>query len=165
MTICGDANDHSTNAHRQLIDLAAVSSKRVYGIPASSLIFKKPELFQAVGPSEDLAADLFCGTVKAMHVRLHGVDLDSSGRLTPVVVIAVRGTASVRDWSVNFNHSNNNYTQAGSFLVSMSQLVSGILSERIFRVKLRNRALTRFILDIWNLPSNLFPHLKKPSCV
>jgi hypothetical protein len=131
-----DTNDHSPAAHRKLIDLAAVSSKLVYGISPSSLMFKKPERFEAVGPGENLAANIFFGTVKAMHVRLLGVDLDNSGRLTPVVIVAIRGTASIRDWSVNFNHSSNNYTQAGDFLVIMSHFVFGVLADGLFRVKL-----------------------------
>jgi hypothetical protein len=152
-----DTNDHSSDAHRKLIELAAVSSKRVYGIPASSLMFKKPERFQAVGPDENLAANLFFGTVKAMQVRLYGADLDNSGSLTPVVVVAICGTASVRDWSVNFNHSSNNHTQAGDFLVIMSHIVFGVLADVLSRVKLQEIVPTRSILAIWSLLENLFP--------
>lgn len=128
----GDTNDHSSAAHRILIDLAAVSSKRVYGVSTSSLMLEEPERFQAVGPGEDLAANLFFGTVKAMHVRLLGADLDNSGMLTPVVVVAIRGTVSVRDWSVNFNHSSNNHTQASDFLVIMSHFVFFALTDARF---------------------------------
>jgi hypothetical protein len=150
----GDTNDHSSAAHRKLIDLAAVSSKRVYGISDSSLMFKKHERFQAVGPGENLAANLFFGTMKAMHVRLPGADLNNSGRLTPVVVVEIRGTASVRDWSVNFNHSSNSHTQASDFLVSMSHFVFGVLADGLFRVKLQKIVPTRSILAIWSLLYN-----------
>lgn len=118
-------NDHSPAAHRKLIEIAAVSSKSVYGISTLSLRLKKLEQFQTVGPRENLPADIFFGTVKAMHVQLLGVDLENSGRLTPVVVVAIRGTASLRDWSVNFNHSSNNQAQAGDFLVDNLILYGG----------------------------------------
>jgi len=160
----GDTNDCSPAAHRKLIDLAAVSSKCVYGISASSMMLKKPERFQAVGPGENLAANIFFGTVKAMHVRLFGVDLDNSDRLTPIIVVAIRGTASLRDWSVNLNHNNNNHTQAGDFLVIMSHFVLRALADGLFRVRLQKRVPTRSMLAIWSLPYNLSLHSKKPSC-
>ncbi|KAF1962259.1 alpha/beta-hydrolase [Byssothecium circinans] len=139
-------------AHRKLIDLAAVSSKLVYGISTTSLMLKEPERFQAVGPGENLAANLFFGTVKAMHVRLFGADLDNNGSLTPVVVVAIRGTASVRDWSVNFNHSSNNHTQAGDFLgetpeKSTYKVHSGYLESAIQSVSALEEAILRLLLD------------------
>jgi hypothetical protein len=126
-------------------------------------MLKKPERFQAVGPGENLAANLFFGTVKAMHVRLLGANLDNSGRLTPIVVVAIRGTASVRDWFVNFNHRSNNYTQAGDFLVIMFHVVFSAMADRLYRVKLQKMVPTRSMLAIWSLPYNLFLRSKKPS--
>ncbi|KAL2063124.1 hypothetical protein VTL71DRAFT_6196 [Oculimacula yallundae] len=139
-------------SHRKLIDLAAVSSKRVYVNPGAPLVFLKPERFQAIGLEENLSPDLFFGTVKAMHVRLFGVDLENNGRLTPVIVVSIRGTASVRDWSVNFNHSSNNHIQAGDFLGETPErgayrVHSGYLESARQSISALEEAILRQVLD------------------
>ncbi|KAH0558667.1 hypothetical protein GP486_004680 [Trichoglossum hirsutum] len=83
--------------HRNLINLAAISSKEVYA-KRENLKMVKSSKFAATGPPAlELPAELFGGSIKATSIRLYEVDSEQGSRV-PVVVVAVRGTASIHDW-------------------------------------------------------------------
>jgi len=85
-------------------DLAATCAKKVYRKPGSDTL--KPTGFIQVGEARKIEADKFGGLTKAATMCLYkgkpGVTGDAGGVLS-VIVVAIRGTASIHDWMVNFN--------------------------------------------------------------
>lgn len=74
----------------------------------------KPERFTPSGPEVNLPHDALIGTVKSTSVRFFTANLGNN-RLTPIIVVAIRGTVPIRDWAVNLNHDDE--TESTTFLV------------------------------------------------
>lgn len=84
--------------------MAAKSSKKVYNKPGVSDL--EPFAFIQIGESKSIAADVFGGSIKATLVSLYKIRTDTvetTANDTTVVVVAIRGTASVHDWMVNLH--------------------------------------------------------------
>ncbi|KAH8665134.1 Alpha/Beta hydrolase protein [Tricladium varicosporioides] len=87
-----------------LVDLAANCAKKVYRKPESGDL--NPFAFEEEGSSKTITGDELGNSVKATTVGLFkgkpgltGPDGDD----IRVIVVAIRGTASIHDWMVNFN--------------------------------------------------------------
>jgi hypothetical protein len=107
-----------------MVDLAAKSAKKVYKKPG--VLDLEPFAFEQVGESKTVGADILGGSVKATTVSLYkGKEsfTGSQGDDIRVVVVAIRGTATIHDWLVNFNDLEPNPTEEyeTEFLVSISQ--------------------------------------------
>jgi hypothetical protein len=145
----------SSNSHRGLIELAAISSKLVYAGAPEALKHFSLIRFTPAGPVINLSPDALFGTIKAADIRLFNGDVNGDGHLTPFIVVAIRGTASVRDWTVNFNHGVNE-TVHTEFLVSLNVFYySNIHFTDNPRVKLSTRSRTKFTLAFFSLLNNL----------
>ena len=89
-----------------MIDLAAKSSKKVYSAPGVHDL--EPFAFEQVGELKKLGADVFGGSLKATIVSSYKAKASLTGPKggdIRIVVVAIRGTATIHDWLVNFNDS------------------------------------------------------------
>jgi hypothetical protein len=94
----------STFATRVLVNLAAKSAKAVYNKSTSADL--KASAFVHTGETRKIRADEFGGLMKATTVTLYKGKEESTGadvQDVRVMVVAIRGTASLHDWLVNFN--------------------------------------------------------------
>jgi len=97
-----------------LVDLTAKSANKVYNKPGAG--DSEPFGFVQVGESKKIEADVFGGSIKATNVSLFKARTQDSGTIADdirVVVVAIRGTASIHDWLVNFNDARKPAAQLG----------------------------------------------------
>jgi len=94
---------HSDPPSILLGDLGATCAKKVYRKPGSDTF--EPTGFIQVGEARKIEADKFGGLKKAATICLYKGKpaVTGDGGVLSVIVVAIRGTASIHDWMVNFN--------------------------------------------------------------